>query len=218
MTRCSQCGAHNPEDARWCGQCLQRFESRPARPHARAPERPRATEPGDPFPSVPPVPVADGIEAGAFLTEGGQVRWRCPACETVNDLDDLVCRTCGTALADHGKPKIDWEDAKRKAVLLPGLGHIAAGHGPAGVARLLLAGMWLLGALALLITGGVDALLPAVPLLGGAMALWFVSVLDLGRLSAGQAELISPRVLLWLVVGVFAAVLLTVWVQAPVAG
>lgn len=215
MSRCPECGAHNPETAGWCGQCLARFERdpEPRSAEAAAPSSPEADRTA--FPPVPPPPVPDGVEAGAFLTEGGAVRWRCPACETVNDLDDLVCAVCGTDLAAQGEPAVDWAEAKRRAVLAPGLGHLAAGHGAGGIARLILAGVWLLGALSLLVTGGLEGLLPAVPLLVGATALWFGAVLDLDRLSRGEAELITSRVLLWLVVGVFVLVLLTLWVQAP---
>lgn len=241
MTRCPWCGAHNPHEARWCGQCLQRFDAGGSPPdrtgtrtRAAAPSGPdpRAPPPGSPesggFPVVPPVPssgddapdaepdrgVRTGVDTGAFLTDGGTVRWRCAACEAVNDLDVLVCATCGTALAARDRPEVDWDLARRRAVLAPGLGHLTAGHAATGWARLLLGVVWLLGALGLLMTGGTAALAPALALLVGVGVLWVGSVVDVARLARGHRELLVPRALLWLVVGVLVVVLLTLFARA----
>lgn len=226
MSRCSACGAHNPAQARWCGQCLRQFEDRSAS-DATAAQR-RGSDPtqstadhADPdatlFPAVPPVPssMTFGVDTGAFLAEGDQIRWRCPACEAVNDLEVLVCGTCGTALADSDRRPVDWDLARRRAVMGPGLGHLVAGRGLAGWARLVLSAIWLLGALGLLATGGVTALAPAVPLLAGVCILWIGGVLDIERLAHDRDEVVSPRVLLWVVVGVLVGVLLTLLVRVP---
>lgn len=233
MSRCPSCDAHNPEHARWCSQCLRRFETGRPSPAGSAAARPAEPPPdgdagGDAgrFPAVPPVPGAPGaaegggprrtgLDTGAFLIEGDRVRWQCPACEALNDVDVLTCATCGTALAALDQPSVDWERARRRAVLGPGLGHLAAGRGVAGWARLILAGVWLLGALALLATAGASALPPAAPLLAGVAALWIGGVMDIERLARGGEELLAPRVLLWLVVGVLVAVLLTLLVRVP---
>lgn len=242
MTRCPWCGAHNPHEARWCGQCLQRFDAAGSAPgltaapgRAAAPSGPDALEPppaspegGAGFPVVPPAPSTGddapdtgphpggrtGVDTGAFLADGGTVRWRCPACEAVNDLDALVCATCGTALAARDRPEVDWDLAQRRAVLAPGLGHLTAGHTATGWARLLLGAVWLLGALALLMTGGTAALAPALALLVGVGVLWVGSVVDVARLARGGRELLAPRALLWLVVGVLVVVLLTLFARA----
>lgn len=229
MSPCPGCGAHNPEHARWCGQCLQPFGA-PApggaldtRAGDRAGDRAvgrsasaGAEVDGDRFPSVPPAPAPAGAaDTGAFLAEGGQVRWRCPACEAVNDLELLECVVCGTALADLERSHVPWDLARQRAVLGPGLGHLVAGHGVAGWARLLLAGVWLLGALGLLATGGLSALAPAASLLAGVAIVWVGGVIDVQRLAHGREELITPRVLLWVVVGVLVGVLATLLVRVP---
>lgn len=253
MTPCPWCSAHNPRDARWCGQCLQRFDPRPAdQPVAattgdarvtRTPGRP-GTQPPEAtqgaFPVVPPAPGADdpasaaigdghraaaspdglraakrtGVDTGAFLADGETVRWRCPACEAINELAALVCATCGTALADSDRRDVDWDLARRRAVLAPGLGHLATDRAATGWARLLLAAVWLLGALSLLLTGGTAALAPALVLVAGVAALWVGGVIDVERLAHGRAELLGARALLWLVVGVLVAMLLTLVARA----
>jgi hypothetical protein len=234
MNRCPSCGAHNPERARWCSQCLRRFEAERSGRAGSGVASPAASPPGEhagnaeEFPAVPPVPGAPGeaqaggggprrtgVDTGAFVTDGDQVRWQCPACEALNDIDVLVCATCGTPLAAAEQRRVDWDDARRRAVLGPGLGHLAAGRGLAGWARLILAGVWLLGALALLATAGAAALASAAPLLVGVAVLWIGSVADVDRLARGGEELFSPRVLLWIVVGVLVAMLLTLLVRAP---
>lgn len=226
MSRCPDCGAHNPAHARWCSQCLRQFEldpsaSDPAVANHRGSERAGSTA-GDAdadagrFPAVPPAPsVGSGVDTGAFLSEGGHIWWRCPACEEINDLEALVCATCGTALAEHDQTPVDWDLARRRAVLGPGLGHLAAGRGVAGWARLLLSAVWLLGALGLLASGGLTALTPALPLMAGVCILWIGGVVDVERLAHGRAEVISPRVLLWVVIGVIVGVLLTLLVRVP---
>lgn len=223
MIRCAACGAHNPDDARWCGQCLQQFQGGGAAASAGTTKESgrsagaEADSDAARFPAVPPVPSASssGADTGAFLAEGGEVRWRCPACEAINELEMLVCTTCGTALADLDRGSVDWDLAHQRAVLGPGLGHLVAGRTLAGWARLILSAVWLLGALGLLATGGVTALAPATPLLAGVVILWVGGVLDVGRLAHGREEVISSRVLLWVVVGVLVGVLLTLLVRVP---
>lgn len=225
MSRCPGCGAHNPAHARWCGQCLRPFEagrsaSDPAAAN-RGTETARFTgSDADPdaarFPAVPPAPsVGSSVDTGAFLSQGGRIRWRCPACDAINDLEALVCATCGTALADHDRAPVDWDLARQRAVIGPGLGHLVAGRGAAGWARLLLSAVWLVGALALLATGGLTALAPAAPLLAGVGLLWVGGVVDVDRLAHGRTEVVTPRVLLWVVIGVLVGVLLTMLVRVP---
>lgn len=227
MIRCPDCGAHNPANARWCSQCLRQFETGPppggsASGSHRGADTARSAH-GDTdadaalFPAVPPAPWTSSptVDTGTFLSEGGQIRWRCSVCEAINDLDVLVCATCGTALAERDHVPVDWDVARRRAVLAPGLGHLAAGRGAAAWARLLLSAVWLLGALGLLATGGVTALAPAVPLLAGVAILWIGGVVDVDRLAHGREEVISPRVLLWVVVAVLVGVLLTLMLRVP---
>lgn len=96
------------------------------------------------------------------------------------------------------------------SALLPGLGHLLARRTGTGVARLVLALSWGIGAL--LLASGVSgvALLPAVPLSLGALAVWAASIRDTMALVDGGPELLRPRVLSWLTGGVLAATLLAV--------
>lgn len=100
-------------------------------------------------------------------------------------------------------------------VLFPGLGHLLARRTGTGLARLLLAGSWIVGAVVILAGGGGGvAAVPAVPLLIGAAAVWGGSVRDVLALVDGRPELLRPRVLSWLTGGV----LLTLVLLTVVAG
>lgn len=96
------------------------------------------------------------------------------------------------------------------SALLPGLGHLLARRTGTGAARLVLALSWGIGAL--VVARGVSgvALLPAVPLFLGALAVWVGSVRDVMALVDGGPELLRPRVLSWLTAGVLVTTLLAV--------
>ena len=92
MIVCPACGARNTDDAPWCTQCL--------RPLGEA-VRPEPAPTADPRPE--PVPIPDAPAAGVpgdrvvRSVEGG-FEWRCPACDSWNDLEQPICAVCGHAL------------------------------------------------------------------------------------------------------------------------
>jgi hypothetical protein len=98
--------------------------------------------------------------------------------------------------------------------LLPGLGHLRAGRVGTGLARVVVASAWLLGAVVLAVGARRTSATPvaAVPLLLGAGAVWAASLRDVRRLGSGEGrELLDARGLLWLVAavtGLLASVLL----------
>ena len=223
--RCPDCGASNPDTARWCGQCYASF----------APEQAEAAEPlgrsgglgQQPNPSEQPTPLVDepavappadvaaeAVSSTGFRRVGEDVEWECSTCGQFNSIDHLACAVCGTSVAaryeqpEAAAEPVNWNAVLALSVVLPGTGHYVAGRPGAGLARGLLYVVWLTGGLLLLITAGATATLPAVPLLLGALVIWAGTLVDLVNLQRGGRELLGGRVLLWLVVGVTVLLLL----------
>jgi ribosomal protein L40E len=215
VTVCAACGAHNAEDARWCTQCYGGLGPQADPPAASAPVQ--AARPPAPATDAGAPPGPDtGIRRGVDGLE-----WACVTCEATNPIEASVCRACATpftarfAIAERG-PAVDWRAARTAGAILPGLGHIRAGAGTSGVARLVLWGVWLLGGLVVLIGDGAAGLPVAGPLLVGAAIVHATSVADLTALERGGRELLAGRALLWLVVGV--TVLVIVGLVAGLTG
>lgn len=227
--RCPACGARNSPRAEWCSQCYATLGDAPepepsAPPAAGASTGPVASDdatddvesPGDvegtatggPPPTRDEDPSTD--DRGFRQGEDG-LEWGCQVCGTWNDIDAVVCATCGEpftrTLAGDGDDGITPRDPSTvlvASVALPGAGHIALGRTGDGVVRALTYLLWVGGALVLL--RGATPLLPVVPLMIGALALLAVSVRDAVHLAeGGRDQLLTPRVFLWLVVGVIGA-------------
>jgi hypothetical protein len=226
--RCPTCGATNRPDAGWCTQCYTRFgTAADERPDSEEPtpsgERPAADHAG----TAGAAPPADESRSGRGVRErDGEVEWRCSSCGGWTPFGSAACATCGAPpqglLPDEGR-RADPVRRDRPVVaasaLLPGLGHMLAGRVAAGVARAILALLWLVGGVTILVgaTGAV-ARLPGVVLLLGAAALWAGTLVDAAELArGGTQELLSPRALLWLVVGV-TGLLLVALAGAAMAG
>lgn len=197
--RCPACGAANPDDARWCGQCFATF-SPPASEVEGIVETAGGAN-GDP----------GTLAASGFQHRDGRVEWRCPTCDEFNAIDLLSCAVCGTPLsARYAEPEAertprDWTTALVLTLFLPGAGHVAVGHYGSGVARLLLFATWAVGALLLGTSApGPAAVLAVAPLALGVVVVWIGSVIDVQQLRHGDRELLGGRALLWLVVGVIA--------------
>lgn len=222
MTRCPACGASNPEGAAWCNQCYADLAPRPA----EAPAAPGGT-------GAPTGQPRSGGEAGldlgaedtttfdlgagdrpAFRRGEGGFEWACPRCGTYTSLDARTCVECGTPISELGAdrpgppPTANWQAAFLLSAALPGAGHMGMSRVGQGVARAVLYVLWLVSGLLAMAGGGA---LASVPLLLGAAALWVTGLVDLQRLREGRPELLTGRVLLWLVVAVigltFAALL-----------
>lgn len=164
-------------------------------------------------------PVSGELGTRGFrLAPDGSLQWICARCGQYSALDDLRCRVCGAGIAERYEarsqpPAANWGAALALSALLPGAGQLALGRYGSGVARCLLFVVWLLGAAALTAAGAGAA---GAPLWLGTVTLWAGSVLDVTRLRHGQAELLTGRVLLWLVVAV--TLLLVVAVAVATAG
>ena len=169
--RCETCGGLVAPDAEWCGQCY-------------APIGPAAPEPAAPDPRSP--------------------GWDCPACGRSNPLEADACTSCGTSfgrLLEEPDParSMDPGRARRLSLLFPGLGHVAAGRGAEGLARMV-AFAWILGAgLSVVLIRRGRGLGPGTILLVAyglaAAALYVVTAVDAERAQAGRPPLLSSRAL-----------------------
>lgn len=164
-------------------------------------------------------PVGDAAardEGERFRGADGGLEWRCAVCSSWNPLEASACSICGApfgrTVADEPETVVD-RDATTVLLLsavLPGAGHLALGRTVDGVVRAVMYVLWLAGALALLraAAGTPAPALPAAPLGIGALALWVLSALDAVGLAEGSRDqLLTPRVFLWLVVGVVGALI-----------
>lgn len=221
--RCPECGATNPADAAWCGQCYADL-TQPAAPRAPSPAVPADASPAEPTEASPAESTAAPAAEG-FRRRGETVEWSCPACGQWTAVDSLHCRVCATPLSARFEQPADpgeqpWSAALVLTAVLPGTGHIAVAHYGQGLARLVLFVVWLAGALTLTRAGG-GAGWAAAPLYLGAGVLWAGSLADVAALRTGGRELLGGRTLLWLVVGVLGLSALGVLgaaVQAPGVG
>lgn len=226
--RCPTCGATNAASAAWCGQCyttLRPHDPGPAPPHDPGPAPPHGPGPAPPLDPGrgPAVAQPDGLRVEGFRRQAdGTVQWACAVCGQYSSVDDLRCRVCGAGFDERYRPGRqpepipNWAAALVLSALLPGAGHLAINRYGAGLARVLLFAVWLLGASLLTGAAGGGAGIAAAPLWLGAGALWTGSMLDVARLRRGDPELLGGRVLLWLVVAV--TLLLSLGVVAAAAG
>ena len=224
---CPSCGARNPPDAAWCTQCFARFganDPTPAGGGLGHGERDR----DEPVAAPRNGTSTPGEDAGVQASGGrdvrernGVVEWRCRTCESWNPLLAGSCAVCesprrgfGTA-ASTSSILHAGNGTFGASLVLPGLGHVLAGDVGTGLARAVLAVLWVGGGLAMVLSGeGAAATLPGWVLLGGAVLLWTATALDARRLVAGRTgQLLDTRRLGGLVVlvtgGLVAAVILT---------
>ncbi len=228
--RCPACAATNPDSAAWCGQCYTSLRPPADERTAPAEERAPAAAPATPQAPRPPVGVGttDTLTTPGFRRRGDELEWACPTCGTYSSIDVLTCDVCGTGFAERfGAPAPaaapNWQTATALSAVAPGAGHLAVGRYGSGFARLLLFTGWLLGGTLLAGAGGGRPLLSAGPLLLGALVVWAASLVDLQRARRGEAELLTGRPLLWLVVGVVVLTMLGIFatvatVPRPAAG
>lgn len=223
--RCADCGALNADTAAWCSQCYRSFTE----PPSDEPPSEVVTEGRELWIEVAAVeaetPPAERLVAPAgdedpdpgdrrLRRSDEGVDWRCGSCETWNPIERSTCAVCGAALADSfggssGEDlRTDVDPAKVviASVLLPGAGHVLLGRSGTGFGRMLLYVVWAVGGVLLLqaASDSDGSVLPALPLLTGALVLLATSVLDAVALRRGdtRTELLSARSLLWLTVSV----------------
>jgi len=239
---CPSCGASNPAQSDWCGQCFARFGAPEPGRKAPAPPVKEGTrrsggDGGMAPPARPPdlrrtvpvrlVPTAEG----RIRKVGAKVEWTCVSCETVNPIDEPVCRVCAGSMlnlfreASPPPPPRSRTTALALSVI-PGAGLWYAGAPADGVSRLLLWAWWL--ATTVLLWGRPPALLwiVTVPFALATAALWGVSAIDAGRVAERRKVLAGPRVLgvaaavlsLLLLIGLFSAAMAVTPGPPPPAG
>lgn len=160
LTRCPFCGALNPVDADWCGQCLARFTEPGVEYGTGETDEKESTEEdeeedeGEPPPTTSkagttsisefedsalgeriPVPPSAGGRAvrGAFQVTDEGIRWVCPRCETVNPIDANVCVACGATFADALRPPLERQPRDSGTAALLSLLFPGAGHAYLGL-------------------------------------------------------------------------------------
>jgi len=228
---CPSCGARNPPDAAWCTQCFARFgadDGAAAGGGLGHGERDR-DEPLAASGNGTSMPGADaGVKAsgGRDVRErSGVVEWRCRTCQSWNPLLAGSCAVCesprrgfGTA-ASASSVRPAGNATIGASLVLPGLGHVLAGDVGTGLARAVLAVLWVGGGLAMVLSGeGAAATLPGWVLLGGAVLLWTATALDARRLVAGRpGQLLDTRRLGGLVVLVTGVLVVAVLLTSPVS-
>jgi ribosomal protein L40E len=191
LVRCPRCGAGNPSDAEWCGQCLARFGASDD-----------ATGPSDAAPEGPEVGVRDDA-----------LTWTCPACEATNPIEASACARCGSAFTSFfAQPERKTRRASSPgraialSATLPGLGHWSLGRAGPALSRAILY-LWTLGLSILLLARPPAAGRAVVRMVGVAFVLaaagvWLVSMLETMRLAEGDDRpVLPPHALTWLTAG-----------------
>ncbi len=148
--------------------------------------------------------------------------WPCPVCESQNGLDLDVCATCGTAFAtlmreESLKSKVDPQDAFRRSLVYPGLGHRLVGRALDGFARGVLFGMLLLATLMLGLSGASSGAVRFlfITYAAATISVYVMTAFEARRLAEGGDLLVSSRALLWATVGIL---LLSIVMVALVIG
>lgn len=220
--RCPTCNATNPDSAEWCTQCFTSLKVDEPPPEPPPPAQPAT--PSTPAATDPAQATGAGEQvvrrgAGTFRKTEQGLDWQCGLCESWNPIEVQHCTTCGHSFADtisppeeRAGPDVDENVALIASAILPGVGHVLAGRTAAGVGRavmylLFLLGGWLLAREASQ-TG--QTILPALPLLFGALILWVASLYDAVLAARGEErQLLAPRAFFWLVVGVLGLLMVT---------
>lgn len=229
--RCPACGARNPEQAEWCGQCYTPLREEPAPiPPEDAPAAPEPpTGPGRP--PAPPAARPGHVTASdpRFRRTEEGLDWRCARCGSWSPIERQTCAACDAPFAatmetdgdGPGRRELSESAATVATGALPGLGHILLGATLDGAARVTTYLLWLVGGVVMLTealgTGG--PVLPAVPLLLGAAVVWVASLVDVVNLARGSTrQVLGPRTLLWLVVVVIGTLMLSFLASASRVG
>lgn len=227
--RCPSCGARNADSAEWCTQCYAPLRA-PSAPDPAPPTTPDAVpgtrpEPG-PTAAAPAATDARAQDAAATTTADDRFRrtaegidWRCEVCDTWNPIERTTCVTCQAPFArtiappeETPRPEVNELAVVAASLALPGAGHVMLQRTGAGVLRMILYVTWLVGGIALLraaVTAEQSAL-PAVPLLLGAFVILGASVVEAQQATEDRdLTILTPRVILWLVVGVLGLLTVT---------
>ena len=216
--RCAFCGALNPADAEWCGQCLRRFP--PPEINVDPIESAAGILTGEETiesttaetPSRDPAEEARTLTPaarGAFtITESG-ISWMCAQCATKNPLDASFCSVCGATFADTMEPKParpqrDPNLAALLSLLLPGAGHAYIGLWAQAASRAVIS-VWVIFVVVASLFAGGEASSTLLAAVFGVVAfgLWVVGAHDAYREAKNESRLVllKGKIFLWLVLG-----------------
>lgn len=233
MLFCPSCGARNATSARWCTQCYEPVGEAASDPAATA-SGPAAAPPRSPETPVTPAteqpastaeaaaassatPGSEGTTERDIRQRDGEVEWRCHRCGGWQALTAAACETCGMPRRGFGdeprpeRPRVPPTTAVVATVVLPGAGHLLLGSVGAGLARLALWTVWLVGGIAMWRGPGSPAV--AGTLLAGALGLWAVGLVGTLRLARGATDPVTAPML---GVGVVVVTLLAILAGLPV--
>lgn len=218
--RCPSCGAKNPPDAQWCGQCLTRFQGSAPPPPPPAPPPPAvaADAPASPAGAT----VKAGVESGAFRSTDEGILWRCSSCDSENPLEATACVVCGTSFGESFRPtapvRIQRDPGTTAMISLffPGAGHAYLGMWPQAVARAVVS-VWVVVMALFFAVGGRNGSLPMGILYGlVAFALWMVAAHDSYREANEQPRqvLLYGRRFTYLVLGLLVLLMASMFLTA----
>ena len=221
--RCPSCGAKNPPDAQWCGQCLKRFQAPPPPPPVSAVPATAAPEaPAAPAEAEAPSGVKPGIERGNFRSTEEGILWRCTSCDTENRLEEPVCTVCGKAFAEAMRPpgpeRIQRDPGTTAMISLffPGAGHAYLGMWPQAIARGVIS-VWVALMAVFFAIGGKTGAMPVAMLYGAAaFGLWMTAAHDAFREANGESRqvLLQGRRFTYLVLGLLMLLLASLFLTA----
>ncbi|HYP23163.1 MAG TPA: hypothetical protein VEV43_06295 [Actinomycetota bacterium] len=212
--RCQSCGAKNPPDAEWCGQCLKRFQAPPPPPPVAAPASVTSGAPASAG-SVKP-----GVERGNFRSTDEGILWRCTSCDHENPLEDPACAVCGTPFAQAVRPP-EPERAQRDpgtvaliSLFFPGAGHAYLGLWPQAIARAVVSAWVMLMAGVFAIGVGVVSIAAVYGL--AAFGLWGIAAHDAFREANGEPKrvLLQGRRFTYLVLGLLSVLLASIFLMS----
>ena len=221
--RCPHCGASNPETARWCSLCHERFvESEPEPAPVAAGEGASGAIVTEQAPAGSAAPRTDH---GAFqVTEDG-IRWVCSTCGTSNGLELSACPVCGASFADTVRPKperpqVDPAKATLFSLFFPGAGHAYMGMWGQAIARGVLS-FWVL---LVTVVGILDKKVPGSLLMAAifgivALVLWLVTAHDTFREASNEPDkvLLKGKRFLYLVLGLMALLFVVMFIALMTA-
>lgn len=222
--RCPSCGAKNPPDAEWCGQCLRRFQAPPPPPPVAA--VPAVSAPSGPAPAPVEAEVSTGIkpgvERGNFRSTDEGILWRCTSCDTENPLEEPACTVCGTAFAEAMRPPApqrlqrDPGTTAMISLFFPGAGHAWLGMWPQAIARAVLS-IWVSLMASFFAVGGKTGAVPVALLYGAtSFGLWATAAHDAYREANGQPRqvILQGRRFTYLVLGLLMLLLASLFLTA----
>ncbi|MDQ3951820.1 MAG: zinc ribbon domain-containing protein [Actinomycetota bacterium] len=214
--RCPSCGAKNPPDAQWCGQCLKRFDAPPPPPPVAETGRAPAP-PGEDRPQVKP-----GVEHGSFRSTEEGILWRCSSCDNENRLEEQTCAVCGTPFAESvrppapARPERDPGTTAMISLFFPGAGHAYLGMWAQAVARGVVS-VWVVLMALFFAIGGEGRSMPFAALYGvAAFGLWGAAAHDAYREANGEPKqiLLYGRRFTYLVLGLLMLLLASLFLTA----